>query len=161
MKRWSPSRFLLIAVASASTWILPSGLAAAQDFNQNQAQPLYPAQDSQAATQSKQSVEDQKNSQTPVFRVNVYARSARAVNYRNRGGSTSLDIKGTSLMPAITGHAKVDGKAGRLEIDVELNHIDPPTAKFGGQYLTYVLWAVTPEGRAMNLGEVLPGTNGK
>ena len=96
----------------------------------------------------------------PVFRVNVYARSTRAVNYRHRGGSTTVDIKGTSLMPNITGRAKVDGKAGRLEIDVELNHMDSPS-KFGGEYLTYVLWAVTPEGRAVNLGEVLPGTNGK
>jgi outer membrane protein OmpA-like peptidoglycan-associated protein len=141
--------------------MLASGVAAAQDSNQNPAQPLYPAQGSQAEKQSKQSVEEQKDSQTPVFRVNVYARSARAVNYRNRGGSTTLDIKGTSLMPAISGRAKVDGKAGRLEIDVELNHMDRPTGKFGGQYLTYVLWAVTPEGRAMNLGEVLPGNNGK
>jgi hypothetical protein len=96
----------------------------------------------------------------PVFRVNVYARSTRAVNYRHRGGSTTVDIKGTSLMPNITGRAKVDGKSGRLDIDVEVNHMEPPS-KFGGEYLTYVLWAVTPEGRAVNLGEVLPGTNGK
>jgi outer membrane protein OmpA-like peptidoglycan-associated protein len=90
----------------------------------------------------------------------VYARSARAVNYRNRGGSTSVDFKGTSLMPSIAGHAKVDGKAGRLVIDAELNHMDP-AQRVGNQYLTYVLWAVTPEGRAVNLGEVLPGGNGK
>ncbi len=96
----------------------------------------------------------------PIFRVNVYARSARAVNYRHRGGSTTVDFKGTSLMPAITGKAKVDGKAGRLAIDVELQHIDP-APKFGAQYLTYVLWAITPEGRATNLGEILPSDNGK
>ena len=45
-------------------------------------------------------------------------------------------------------------------IDVEVNHMESPS-KFGGEYLTYVLWAVTPEGRAVNLGEILPGTNGK
>jgi len=101
-----------------------------------------------------------QNGQMPVFRVNVSERTARAVNYRNRGGTTTVDMKGTDLSPAITGRAKVDGKAGRLAIDVELNHMDPAT-KFGGQYLTYVLWAVTPEGRAVNLGEVLPGGNGK
>jgi len=61
----------------------------------------------------------------------------------------------------ITGRAKVDGKAGRLAIDVDLDHLDRPNTKFGGQYLTYVLWAVTPEGRAVNLGEVLPSGNGK
>jgi outer membrane protein OmpA-like peptidoglycan-associated protein len=128
---------------------------------QNPAPPIYPAPGSPEETQSQQNVAEQQNSQTPVFRVNVYARSAKAVNYRNRGGSTTLDIKGTQLMPAITGRAKVDSKAGRLAIDVELNHMDRPSAKFGGQYLTYVLWAVTPEGRAVNLGEVVPGDNGK
>jgi outer membrane protein OmpA-like peptidoglycan-associated protein len=122
---------------------------------------MYPASGSPAETQSQQNVAAQQNSQTPVFRVNVYARSAKAVNYRNRGGSTTLDIKGTQLMPAISGRAKVDGRAGRLAIDVELNHMDRPSAKFGGQYLTYVLWAVTPEGRAVNLGEIVPGDNGK
>ncbi len=127
----------------------------------NSAQPIYPAQSSPAEAQSQQNVAIQRDSQTPVFRVNVYARSARAVNYRNRGGSTTLDIRGTSAMPAITGRAKVEGKAGRLGIDVELNHMERPTPKFGGQYLTYVLWAITPEGRAVNLGEVLPGDNGK
>jgi outer membrane protein OmpA-like peptidoglycan-associated protein len=127
----------------------------------NSAAPMYPAQGSPAETQSHQDVANQQNPQPPVFRVNVYARSTKAVNYRNRGGSTNLDMKGTSLEPEINGRAKVDGKAGRLAIDVELNHMERPNVKFGGQYLTYVLWAVTPEGRAVNLGEVLPENNGK
>ena len=125
------------------------------------APPIYPAPGNPAETQSRQEVANQQNSQTPVFRVNVYARSARAVNYRNRGGSTTLEMKGTDLEPDITGRTKVDGKAGRLAIDVELNHMQRPDPKFGGQYLTYVLWAVTPEGRAVNLGEVLPNGDGK
>jgi outer membrane protein OmpA-like peptidoglycan-associated protein len=82
------------------------------------------------------------------------------VNYPHRGGSTTVDFRGTDLMPQVQGHAKVDGKAGRLAIGVELTHL-PPAANFGGQYLTYVLWAITPEGRAVNLGEILPGENGK
>ena len=127
----------------------------------NSAPPLYPAPGSPAESQSRQDVANQENSQTPVFRVSVYARSAKAVNYRNRGGSTTLDIKGTHLEPDIAGRAKVDSKAGRLVIDVELNHVQRPDPKFGGQYLTYVLWAVTPEGRAVNLGEVLPNGDGK
>jgi outer membrane protein OmpA-like peptidoglycan-associated protein len=138
--------------------VLLSSYALAQQ--QNPAPPIYPAPGNPAEVQSQQNLASQGNWQMPVFRVNVYARSAKAVNYRNRGGSTSVDIKGTSLVPAITGHAKVDGKAGRLVIDAELNHMDRP-ARLGGQYLTYVLWAVTPEGRAVNLGEVLPGGNGK
>jgi len=139
------------------TVFLPCFLLAQQDSTP----PIYPAPASPAETQSRQNVATQQNPQTPVFRVNVYARSAKAVNYRNRGGSTTLDMKGTSLEPEISGRAKVDGKAGRLAIDVELNHLERPSIKFGGQYLTYVLWAVTPEGRAVNLGEVLPGDNGK
>ena len=141
-----------------SVFVFLPAIAIGQD---NSAAPIYPATGSPAETQSQQNVAAQQNSQTPVFRVSVYARSAKAVNYRNRGGSTTLDMKGTDLEPQISGHAKVDGKAGRLSIDVDLDHMERPNAKFGGQYLTYVLWAVTPEGRAVNLGEVLPNGNGK
>src|ERR1700688_1568902 len=98
--------------------------------------------------------------QRPVFRVTVYARTTKAVNYRHRGGSTMVDFRGTDLMPSVGGHAKVDGKAGRLAINVELTHL-PPASGLGGQYLTYVLWAITPEGRAVNLGEILPSEGGK
>jgi outer membrane protein OmpA-like peptidoglycan-associated protein len=127
---------------------------------QNPTPPLYPAPGNPAEAQSQQNLADQQNSQMPVFRVNVYARSAKAVNYRHRGGSTEVEFQGTELEPAISGRAKIDGKAGRLLIDAELNHMDP-ASKVGNQYLTYVLWAVTPEGRAVNLGEVLPGGNGR
>jgi outer membrane protein OmpA-like peptidoglycan-associated protein len=98
--------------------------------------------------------------QTPVFRVKVVSRTTKAVNYRHRGGSTTVDFKGTNLMPEAGGHAKVDGKEGRLAISAELTHLQPAT-KFGAQYLTYVLWAVTPEGRSVNLGEIVPGNDGK
>ena len=98
--------------------------------------------------------------QTPVFRVQVVSRTTKAVNYRHRGGSTTVDFKGTNLMPEATGHAKVDGKEGRLAISADVQHMQPAT-KFGGQYLTYVLWAVTPEGRSVNLGEMVPNNDGK
>src|SRR5262249_34083212 len=92
--------------------------------------------------------------QTPVFHVRVVSRTTKAVNYRHRGGSTRVDFKGTSLMPTMTGKAKVDSKEGRLEINSEFAHMQSANA-FGPQYLTYVLWAITPEGRPVNLGEVL------
>jgi outer membrane protein OmpA-like peptidoglycan-associated protein len=92
--------------------------------------------------------------ETPVFHVKVVSRTTKAVNYRHRGGSTTVDFKGTSLMPPITGKAKVDSKEGRLEINSEFAHLQPAKT-FGPQYLTYVLWAITPEGRPVNLGEVL------
>jgi outer membrane protein OmpA-like peptidoglycan-associated protein len=93
--------------------------------------------------------------QTPVFRVNVVSRTTKAVNYRHRGGSTTVDFKGTSLMPEARGKAKVDSKAGRLEINAEFSQVQP-AGKFGVEYLTFVLWAITPEGRPVNLGEVVP-----
>ncbi len=97
--------------------------------------------------------------QTPVFRVKVVSRTTRAVNYRHRGGSTMVDFQGTSLMPDARGKAKVDSKAGRLVINADISRLDP-ARKFGPEYLTYVLWAITPEGRAVNLGELVPN-NGK
>lgn len=146
---------------SLSRLLLPSLLFSLSAFAQQDAAPLYPSPGNAAETQAPQETAPPlDNSQMPIFRVSVYARSARAVNYRHRGGSTTVDFRGTALMPAITGRAKVDGKVGRLAIDAELNHMESPS-KFGGQYLTYVLWAVTPEGRGVNLGEILPGENGK
>jgi outer membrane protein OmpA-like peptidoglycan-associated protein len=91
---------------------------------------------------------------TPVFRANVVSRTTKAVDYRHRGGSTHVDLKGTELMPQVNGEARVESKAGRLEINAKLSGMEPAN-KFGLEYLTYVLWAVTPEGRANNLGEVV------
>ena len=91
---------------------------------------------------------------TPVFRVNVVSRSTKAVDYRHRGGSTKVDFRGTDLMPNASGEARVESKTGRLEINAKLNGLQPAN-KFGLEYLTYVLWAVTPEGRANNLGEIV------
>jgi outer membrane protein OmpA-like peptidoglycan-associated protein len=145
--------------------VVLSGAMLAQD---NSTTPLYP--DTPHPTQAPVTGQDAapqqmnqntgQNDQMPVFRVNVYARTTKAVNYRHRGGSTTVDIRGTDLMPEVAGHAKVDGKGGRLAISAELTHM-PPASTLGGQFLTYVLWAITPEGRAVNLGEVLPGDNGK
>jgi outer membrane protein OmpA-like peptidoglycan-associated protein len=98
--------------------------------------------------------------QTPVFRVNVVSRTTKAINYRHRGGSTTVDFKGTSLLPQAGGKANVNSKAGRLQINADFSHLQPAT-KFGIQYLTYVLWAITPEGRSANLGEVVPNNDGK
>jgi outer membrane protein OmpA-like peptidoglycan-associated protein len=91
---------------------------------------------------------------TPVFRANVVSRSTKAVDYRHRGGSTKVDLRGTELMPRASGDARVESKTGRLEINAKLTGVEPAN-KFGLEFLTYVLWAITPEGRADNLGEIL------
>jgi len=88
-----------------------------------------------------------------TFKSDVVAKSTRAVNYRHRMGATTIDFKGTAVMPAAMGKAKVESKAGRIEINFEIRNVGPAT-QFGSEYLTYVLWAITPEGRPQNLGEV-------
>jgi hypothetical protein len=94
----------------------------------------------------------------PTFRVNVISRSVQAVNYRHRSGATKLDFAGTNLMPSANGEAQVNSKRGAIEIEAEFGNLDKPTT-FGNEYLTYILWAISPEGRAVNLGEVLLGGN--
>src|SRR5208282_679875 len=97
-------------------------------------------------------------SPTPIFRVNVVSRSVRAVNYEHRSGASKLDFAGTDLMPSANGEAKVNSKRGSIEIDAEFGGLQRPTS-FGNEYLTYILWAISPEGRAVNLVEVLVGDN--
>jgi outer membrane protein OmpA-like peptidoglycan-associated protein len=97
-------------------------------------------------------------SPTPTFRVVVISRSVQAVNYQHRSGSSKLDFAGTDLMPGANGVAQVNSKRGSIEIEAEFGDLLKPTT-FGNEYLTYVLWAISPEGRAVNLGEVLLGGN--
>jgi outer membrane protein OmpA-like peptidoglycan-associated protein len=94
----------------------------------------------------------------PMFRVIVTSRTVQAVNYQHRSGSSKVDFAGTDLMPSANGVAKVNSKRGSIEIDAEFGNLQKPTT-FGNEYLTYVMWAISPEGRAVNLGEVLVGGN--
>ena len=95
---------------------------------------------------------------TPTFRFNVVSRTTPAVNYGHRGGSTKIDFRGTELMPGARGEAEVQGKRGDTKVVLELEGLDNPRT-FGNEYLTFVLWAISPEGRPVNLGEVLVGGN--
>src|SRR5262247_79921 len=99
----------------------------------------------------------------PIFKltVNVVERTTKAINYRHRGGATMVDFRGTPLLPAAKGEARVESKQGYIEIEVGFDDLQSAT-RFGPEYLTYVMWAITPEGRATNLGEViLNGTKSK
>ena len=95
-----------------------------------------------------------------TYRVIVINRSVQAVNYRHRSGATSVDFAGTTLLPSANGNAKVRSKRGTMEVEAEFGNLQNPVS-FGGEYLTYVLWAISPEGRAVNLGEVLVGDNNR
>jgi outer membrane protein OmpA-like peptidoglycan-associated protein len=97
---------------------------------------------------------------TPIYRVTVVQRSTKAINYRHRSGATKVDFKGTALLPQARGQAKVESKKGYIEIEVEFDGLQPASA-FGPEYLTYVLWAISPEGRATNLGEILLDDRGR
>jgi outer membrane protein OmpA-like peptidoglycan-associated protein len=95
-----------------------------------------------------------------TYRVIVVSRTVQAVNYRHRSGATDVDFAGTALLPSADGKAKVRSKRGTMEVEAEFGNLQNPTT-FGGEYLTYVLWAISPEGRAVNLGEVLVGDNNR
>ena len=95
----------------------------------------------------------------PIYRITVVSRTAKAINYRHRGGSTKVNFEGTALLPRAHGDAKVQSKQGTIDVEAEFRNLEPAT-KFGPEYLTYVLWAISPEGRAVNLGEVLLNGNG-
>ena len=90
----------------------------------------------------------------PIYRVTVVARTTKAINYNHRSGSTNIDFRGTALLPEARGEAKVESKQGVIKIDARMEKLQPAT-KFGPEYLTYVMWAITPEGRATNVGEIL------
>jgi outer membrane protein OmpA-like peptidoglycan-associated protein len=86
--------------------------------------------------------------------VTVVSRTIKAINYHHRTGSTRIDFRGTELMPQARGDAKVESQMGSTKIETKLEHLTP-ASQFGPEYMTYVLWGITPEGRANNLGEVV------
>ena len=114
---------------------------------------LY-GQTSQAPSPMKQGDRYEQNEEVPIYRVTVVAKNTKAINYRHRSGSTKIDFRGTPLMPEARGEAKVESKQGVIRIDTKMEKLQPAT-RFGIEYLTYVMWAITPEGRAINVGEIL------
>lgn len=90
----------------------------------------------------------------PIFRATVIERTTKAINYRYRAEPTAVDFAGTVLMPKARGSAVVVSKQGRTEIDANFERLTPPTP-FGREYLTYVLWSLSPDGRPQNLGEII------
>ena len=120
--------------------LFSAGMLLAQVPNPTQSQPALTSKDT--------------GQPTPIFRVTVVSRTTKAINYHHRTGTTRIDFRGTELMPPARGEARVDSRLGSTKIDTHLDHMTP-AAQFGSEYMTYVLWAITPEGRATNLGEVV------
>jgi outer membrane protein OmpA-like peptidoglycan-associated protein len=116
---------------------------------------LVAAQPAQAPSPVQQSTGNEaRTGSMPVYRVTVVARTMKAINYNHRSGSTKIDFHGTALLPEAHGEATVESKQGVIKIDARMEKLESAT-KFGPEYLTYVMWAITPEGRASNVGEVL------
>ena len=89
----------------------------------------------------------------PIFRVVVVGRTAKAINFRPRDGETKIDFVGTDVSPKARGDATVKGRDGYIELDANFESLESPR-KYGPEFLTYVLWAITPQGRTSNLGEL-------
>src|SRR5262245_43442756 len=113
------------------------------------------------AGQSQQTPQTPQTAQTPqptpAAAVN---KSSMALAYPVNGGSVKVPLKGTSVMPEAKGEAKVEAKQGTTYIEAKVEKVEQP-GKLGTQFLTYVLWAVSPDGRTSNLGEMLLNQDGK
>src|ERR1700722_13743222 len=92
------------------------------------------------------------------YHIVVVTRTSRAIRYAHRNGTSKENFQGTDLMPGAGGEAKIESKRGTRKISAEFSGLDRPTS-FGSEYLTYVLWAISPEGKSVNVGEVLVGDN--
>jgi len=125
-----------------------TGLASAQEPNPTATQP-------QNQTNAVPMTQVGMRDDVPLYRIQVVGRDIPAINYFHRNGSTKIGFQGTSLMPQAKGTAKVEARLGRTSVVLNLEGLSPANG-FGNEYLTYVLWAITPEGRPVNLGEVLP-----
>lgn len=136
------SAFLFAATAS---FVTPSAFAQTTTTTTT-TQTVSPTQDSTTIT---------KKNGVYFYQVKVVHRDLDAVNYLHRSGSTKIGFRGTSLLPNARGEAKVQSERGRITIDASFKGLTPANG-FGPGYLTYVLWAITPDGRATNLGEILP-----
>ena len=94
----------------------------------------------------------------PIYHVTVIERNLQAINYQYRSGPTEIEFRGTVLLPKGKGHATVESHRGRTQIDAKLENLTAPQ-DYGREYLTYVLWAISPEGAPHNICELVPGSS--
>jgi outer membrane protein OmpA-like peptidoglycan-associated protein len=96
----------------------------------------------------------QPQNNAPIYQVRVVGNSVTAISYEHRNGATEIGFEGTPLLAQAKGQGKIESKQGRVAIDAQFKGL-VSAQKFGAEYLTYVLWAITPEGKTSNLGELL------
>jgi flagellar motor protein MotB len=95
------------------------------------------------------------NPSQPIYRVTIVQRTTPAINYSHRSEPTKIDFRGTALLPQAHGDATVENRRGATLVDAHFSNVPPPT-RFGAQYLTYVVWAISPDGRSQSVGELIP-----
>jgi outer membrane protein OmpA-like peptidoglycan-associated protein len=137
--------FLRPLSAAAITWALVAASPGASAQEPNPSDQAAPAQGNPVS---------QENGMY-IYRVKVVQRNLDCVNYLHRSGSTTIGFEGTPLLQGGRGEAKVTSERGGITIEAKFEGLTPANG-FGKEYLTYVLWAISPDGRAQNLGEVLP-----
>jgi outer membrane protein OmpA-like peptidoglycan-associated protein len=143
MKLRHPANIALVTLLTACGVLALSGRVIAQEANPTEKQP-----DAQ-----QQPVE--LNHGEPLYKIEVVARDIPAINYFHRSKETKIKFEGTDLLPSARGEAEVKAEGGRTRIELHIAGMSPANG-FGPEYMTYVLWGVTPEGRPVNLGEILP-----
>jgi outer membrane protein OmpA-like peptidoglycan-associated protein len=148
----SPRRSLNIFAKATLTPLAASLLVPMAALQISSAQEMNPTATTQPRPQDNQIT--QQNG-IYIYRVKVVQRDLDAVNYLHRSGSTTIGFEGTALLPMAKGEAKVESERGGITIDASFKGLTPANG-FGPEYLTYVLWAITPDGRPANLGEILP-----
>jgi outer membrane protein OmpA-like peptidoglycan-associated protein len=129
---------------AASGLVFSSGWLNAQEANPTERQPEVRPQ-----------TPVQLNDGEPLYKIEVVARDIPAVNYFHRSNETKIGFEGTDLLPSAHGWAEVKAEGGRTKIELHMAGLSPANG-FGPEYMTYVVWGITPEGRPVNLGEVLP-----
>jgi outer membrane protein OmpA-like peptidoglycan-associated protein len=134
--------------------MLTAGLFGMYGFGVSAVRAQEPNPTAQMAPKDQPQIEKQDNG-IYLYRVKVVQRDLDAVNYLHRNGATTIGFKGTTLLPLAKGEAKVTSERGGIHIEARFQGLTPANG-FGPEYLTYVLWAITPDGRPNNLGEVLP-----
>jgi outer membrane protein OmpA-like peptidoglycan-associated protein len=146
MTKRHPTKLFLVLLTGAGLLSSPARLTT-QETNPTERQPEV------------QQTPVQLNNGEPLYKIEVVARDIPAINYFHRSRETKIGFEGTDLLPTAHGWAEVKAEGGRTKIELHLAGLSPANG-FGPEYMTYVVWGVTPEGRPVNLGEVLP-TGGK
>jgi flagellar motor protein MotB len=113
-----------------------------------------------AAAQTQNAPAQDESKRRPLYKITIVSRTTKAINYGYLSAPTSINFAGTPLLPDAKGDAAIEPRRGATSITAHFSNVPPPT-RFGPQYLTYVVWAISPDGRPQNLGELMLDASNK